>query len=177
MKHSFLYIIGVLFIAVNSFAQVGIGTTTPTEALDVNGRIVAKGYQYTLYEAGGLNAGLAQIIGNNVWTDFPDLSITFTLNEPTTVICNYNFSYQTAGSGTFYVVTRLLVNGTVMDRTIATTSSIPYLNNSDEYIAQLPAGNYTFKIQYRSNVSSSGFNPSANDYMNRFMQVLVFGKN
>ena len=178
MKIKLFYtIVASIVFSCLTYSQVGIGTTTPTEALDVNGRIVAKGYQYTLYEAGGLNAGLAQIIGNNVWTDFPDLSITFTLNEPTTVICNYNFSYQTAGSGTFYVVTRLLVNGTVVDRTIATTSSIPYLNNSDEYITQLPAGNYTFKVQYRSNVSSSGFNPQTNDYMNRFMQVLVFGKN
>ncbi len=178
MKIKLFYTIVVSFVFSSlTYSQVGIGTTTPTEALDVNGRIVAKGYQFTLYEAGGINTGFAQIVGNNVWTDFPDLSITFTLSEPTTVICNYNFTYQTAGSGNFYVVTRLLVNGAIKDRAIATTSNIPYLNNSDEYIAQLPAGNYTFKVQYRTNVFSNNFNPLSNDYMNRYMQVLVFGKN
>lgn len=176
IKSLYTIVLSIVFSCL-AFSQVGIGTTTPTETLDVNGRIVAKGFQYTLYEAGGINAGFAQIIGDNAWRDFPDLSITFTLSEPTTVICNYNFNYVVGGSGNFYVVTRLLVNGAVKDRTIATTINMPYLNNSDECILQLPAGVHTLKVQYRTNIFSNNFNPSANDYMNRFIQVLVFGKN
>jgi hypothetical protein len=163
----FYYILFNIAFTSLTFSQVGIGTTTPTETLDVNGRIVAKGFQYTLYEAGGINAGLAQIIGDNTWRDFPDLSITFTIDEPTTVLCNYNFAF--AGSGNGYIVTRLLIDNVEVNRTLTTNGSLVYLNNSDDHFAELVAGTHTIKVQYRSTVFSNNFNPSANDYMNRFM--------
>lgn len=175
IKSLYTIVLSIVFSCL-AFSQVGIGTTTPTETLDVNGRIVAKGFQYTIYEAGGINAGLAQIIGDNTWRDFPDLSITFTIDEPTTVLCNYNFAFASS-SGNAYIVTRLLIDNVEVNRTLTTNGTLQYINNNDNYFTELVAGTHTIKVQYRSTISSNNFNPSANDYMNRFIQVLVFGKN
>lgn len=172
-----LLIAYILFMASISLSaqNVGIDEPNPSEKLDVNGRIVAKGYKNTIYEAGGINAGQVFIsqgpMGPNFWQDFPDLSITFTLDTATTVLNSYKIS-MSSGGGTF-MVTRLVIDNVVVDRTVYSTSSNYFYNNS-LYVSELAAGSHTIKVQFRTNGGGEN-NPAANDWHNRFLQILVWG--
>lgn len=166
-------IIVILFLSNTSiFAQnVGIDEPNPTEKLDVNGRIVAKGFKNTIYEAGGLDASSYALNESNVWTNFAELTITFTLDEATTVLSFYNISMPSSGSD--YLVTRLMIDNTEVDRSI---SNSLYFSNTGQYVTELAAGSHTITVQYRS--PSSGLSsPASSDYQTRFLQVLVFGSN
>lgn len=166
-------LVGLFILSGSLVAQnVGIDEPNPSEKLDVNGRIVAKGYKNTVYTAGGINSGAVSIPGSGGWSDFPDLSVTFTLDEATTVMSSYNIS-MSAGGGSF-MVTRLMIDDVEVNRIVYPGGS--YFFNNDEYVSELAAGSHTIKVQYRSNGGGTN-NPAGTDWQNRFLQVLVFGSN
>lgn len=167
-------IIVILFLSNTSiFAQnVGIDEPNPTEKLDVNGRIVAKGFKNTIYEAGGLDAYAYALNGSNAWTNFAELTITFTLDEATTVLSFYNISMPSS-SDADYLVTRLMIDNTEVDRSI---SNSLYFSNTGQYVTELAAGSHTITVQYRSPSTGISY-PFSSDYQTRFLQVLVFGSN
>jgi predicted transcriptional regulator len=166
--------------------NVGIDEPNPSEKLEVNGRIKAKGYKNTIYQAGGLNAGNVTLSGNN-WQDVPSLSKTFTLDEATTVMASYTISTyigetsQNGSSNDGYSVTRMMIDGTEVNRNCmgindgAQWEKI-YHNHNGTYFTELAAGTHTIKIQYRTNVEMKCY-PEQSDTENRFLQVLVFGSN
>ena len=165
--------------------NVGIGTSSPSEKLEVNGRVKAKGYKNTVYQAGGLNVGNTTLSGNN-WQDVPNLSVTFTLEEATTIIASYTIStYHSNGNGNNngdgYSVTRIMIDNTEVNRNFMGINDHGawerlYHNHNGQYFTELAPGEHTVKIQYRTNETLT-CNPGGSDHQNRFLQVLVFGSN
>ena len=158
---------------------MGIDEPNPSEKLDVNGRIVAKGYKNTVYSAGGLSASSITLISNNTWADMPDLSVTFSLEAATTVMSSYTIStIPNPSMGQAFLVTRILIDGTEVNRMVSgfVNGGQGFFNSSGQYVSELAAGDHTIKVQYRTNASLQ-INPASSDFMNRFLQVLVFGAN
>lgn len=172
-------------ISNSNSGNVGVGTSTPSEKLEVNGRVKAKGYKNTIYSAGGLNVGNTTLSGNN-WQDVPSLSVTFTLEEATTIIASYTIStYHSNGNGNNngdgYSVTRIMIDGSEVNRNFMGINDHGewerlYHNHNGQYFTELAAGDHTIKIQYRTNETLT-CNPGGSDHQNRFLQVLVFGSN
>jgi uncharacterized membrane protein YfcA len=163
------------FTCLTAFSQnVGIGTENPSETLDVNGRIAAKGYKNTIYSAAGIFSATLSTAG--AWTDIPDMSVTFSLPDATTVISSYNFTgFNNSGSSASFFCLRILIDGVPYAVTARSISSgFVYFNSSGQATSELGAGNHTVKVQY---YLSSGIpivsTPSS--FQERSVQVLVFG--
>ena len=163
---------GTTWLAPGVTGKVGIGTDSPSAKLDVNGVVKANGYDMTVYTAGGPTAASATLSSANTWGDFPDLSLTFTLAEPTTVMAHYEIAMQAGGvTGNRHLVTRLDVDGTVVSRSL--TGNEVYWSEDSNWFGELAAGNHTIKVQYRTPGGGTN-NPAGSDYQNRILQVLVF---
>ena len=166
----------LLFLAVGltTFSQnIGIGLNNPSETLDVNGRVAAKGFNFTNHEV--VNNNSLTLNGNNAWTDFPGLSLTFSLDTTTAAICNYQITGPSYGSGNSasFLVTRLVIDGTDVGRVIQ--GNIAYSINTYQYFTELSSGSHTIKVQYRTPVAIN-YN-SNTDWQTKRLQVLVFGSN
>ena len=151
--------------------NVGIGTTNPTEELEVNGTVKAKAYKTTIYTAGGINSPAVTVpttSGNN-WKQFPDLTTTVTLTETATVSSFYSISMNGPGG---FLVTRLVVDNNVVTRT--STGLANYWGNSERWVMDLGPGSHTIKVEYRANVAKVN-DPVGSDYNQRLLQVLVLG--
>jgi len=164
----------VLLIVSNLSAQnVGIGEPNPSEKLEVNGRIAAKGYKNSIFTAVG--ASSINVVEEFDWIDVDDLSVTFTLDEPTTVMISSKVpcrSYSTI----LFLGTRLLVDGTEYDPT-----KNRILNNKDriihnDHILELGAGTHTIKVQWRIIAQGSGWFSDVDAFTGRKLQVLIFGE-
>lgn len=133
----------------SSAQKVGIGEPSPSEKLEVNGRIAAKGYKNTILTVDATST--ESLSAAQVWTAIPDLTQTFTLDEATTVIA------------TFGVVLQLQVNqGITPEATLALVIDgvrvAPCLNNlldagkkihfANQYITELSAGTHTISLEY-----------------------------
>jgi hypothetical protein len=106
---------------------------------------------------------------SNTWANFPNLTISFALIEPTTVMTNYKITMSWNSS---HLVTRTLVDWVVVSRSI--TWDTAYWDEEDSWFGELWAGNHTVTVQYRTNVWWVN-NPSGDDWQNRELQVIVFG--
>lgn len=149
--------------------NVGIGTTTPTSKLDVEWVIKTKGLDTTIYKAWWVNSTPATLSNLNVFANFPDLSLSFNLTEPTTVLSNYRITMSWSWS---HMVTRTLVDWVVVSRSI--TWNTAFWDEEDSWFGELWIGNHTITIQYRTPMWWVS-NPSLNDWENRQLQVVVFG--
>jgi len=158
-----------------SSQDIGIGTSNPSEKLDVNGRISAKGYKFTIHEVGGLNLQSVSLSSIDVWQDFPDLSITFSLDTTTTVMADYSISGPLNNS---YLITKLIIDSIDPNETGVAHSiqgNGTYGTNSGQYVTELGPGNHTIKVKYRTPAFITY--SSGTDWQNRSLQVLVFGVN
>ncbi len=143
----------------------------------------------TIYTAGGLQSGKAILNDQNVWTDFPDLSITFVLTDTATVNSSYSIAMANSNfpiGGAYlpetitnsHLVTRLLVDGVVVTRTIS--GDILFWGNSEDWSMELGAGSHTIKVQYRTPLGGTNYPTgpgSLIDWNNRVLQVMVHGTN
>ncbi|RED42621.1 hypothetical protein DFQ10_10828 [Winogradskyella eximia] len=158
---------------INTAQNVGIDEPDPSEKLDVNGRVKAKGFKFTTYNVGGFasDAPIFSAVNNNQWHDMPGITRTFSLDEATTVISSYTFSgYTPAGSG--YIIVRLVIDGVVGNSIISGYTT--YSGLHCQQFSELSAGSHTIKVQYRTN---SPFRTEIGDYMANYLQILVFGSN
>lgn len=163
------------FTCLVAFSQnVGIGTENPTETLDVNGRIAAKGYKNTTYSAAGSSSTTLSTVG--AWTDVPDMSVTFTLPVATTAITAYNFTGFNNSSGTAqFFCLRILIDGSpyaVSARSIF--DPFMYFSANGQTMLELAAGSHTVKVQY-FNSSGIPIVSSPSSLQERSVRVLVFG--
>ncbi len=148
--------------------NVGVGTATPAAKLEVNGTAKAREFLTTLYTDG--NKGAFALSSANQWADVADLTRTFSLPQETAVLVYY----QITTVGGQHLVTRLIVDGVdiVFGRSIVGNTT--YWSPSSLWIGRLAAGSHTIKVQYRTATAGTS-NPSADDWQNRVLHVLVFG--
>ena len=172
---NYLLILPILLSASSLDAQnLGIGTADPTEKLEVNGRIAAKGYKFAIHEANGNAFPNVTLSGTNSWQDFPNLTINFTLDTTTTVLAHYSISGPLNSS---FLVTKLVIDSIDPNETGVAHSvqgNFEYGTNSGQYITELPPGNHTVKVIYRTPATISY---QGSDWQNRVLQVLVYGSN
>jgi hypothetical protein len=154
--------------------NVGIGTENPTETLDVNGRIAAKGYKNTIHSAAGSSSTTLSTVG--AWTDIPDMSVTFTLPVATTTITAYNFTgFNNSGGTAQFFCLRILIDGSpyaVSARSIFDPNM--YFSANGQTMLELSAGSHTVKVQY-FNSSGIPIVSSPSSLQERSVRVLVFG--
>lgn len=153
--------------------NVAIGKTTATEELDVNGRIAAKGYKNTILTAEGTS--MITMSAVNTWTDVTDLSLTFTLDEPTTVIPSFSMSLQN-NSGGYLATLRIDIDGTGYSPTLHKFDGGEFHTLTNQHTAELAAGSHTIKIQYYI-FASGPYQNTPNEFQERKLQVLIFGAN
>lgn len=170
-----LLLVPIFFIVchINTAQNVGIDEPDPSEKLDVNGRVKAKGFKYTKYEVGGFATNAPNFVAtpSNTWYDMPGITQTFSLDEATTVISSYTFSGYTSG-GTGYLIVRLVIDGVPSNSVISGVTT--YSGLHCQKISELSAGSHTIKVQYRTN---SQFRTQTGDYMSNYLEILVFGAN
>jgi hypothetical protein len=155
-------------LALMASGGVGIGTNTPEAKLDVIGGIRARSYKTRVLSAEGVGAGAISLTNANTWNLFPNLSQTFSLSETTAVIA----FYQIAMGGGSHLVTRLVVDNSVVSRTI--TGDTNYWSNSEVWFGELSAGSHTIRVEYRTPKGGSQ-NPSNSDWENRVLRVIILG--
>ena len=167
-----------LFIYTGIQAQeIGIGKTNPSEAVDVNGIINAKGYKYSIYQVGGNNLPYRILSRNNTWQDFPDLSLSFTLDTTTTVMIQYSISGPLGNS---HLITKMIVDDSTpeeMEVGRSIQGNHTYGTNRGQYIAELSKGTHTVKVIYRTPAPPGGIQYTNSDWQTRILQVLAFGAN
>lgn len=169
-------------LMITNSGNVGVGITSPTAKLDVNGQIAGKSYKTRLFQAGGRSSTSCTLSASNTTNlvdQFCDLSVAFTLTDPASVQINYTIA-TTAGSaagGGKHLVTGIDIDGTVVTTVITGISQlelVPYWSNSQTHFADLAAGSHTIKVKYRTPAGGTS-NPSANDWENRILQVMILG--
>lgn len=123
----------------------------------------------TVLTAGGPDATAYDLSGTNNWTDFPDLSLTFSLAETTPVIASFRIAlYSEYG----ILVTRLMVDGQIVSKTI--TGAEAFWSNSNQWLGTLGSGQHTIKVQYRTDTSAHS-NPVGTDLNDRTLQLMILG--
>jgi hypothetical protein len=139
------------YMIITGSGNVGIGTSTPTNKLEVNGSIVGGNVLAGAWEITG---STAVSINSTVWTDVPGMSITFNVTKPVLIYTLYSINVQPNSSpGNDYVLTRLVIDGTAYASTASHFQ--PYCNGdcnvnlNGQKILSLPAGSHTVKLQWR----------------------------
>ena len=160
-------------VFVDTDGDVGVGTSNPSEELEVDGTVDAKAFKSTVYTAERTTSFTTDPSNSWQWKDFPDLSITITLTEAATVIMNYSISMLIEND---WLATRLNVGGNVRVKTIAGdfgTNPRQYSNISESWSETLSAGTHTIKVEYRTDDIRT-MDPGSN-FQQAFLQATVFG--
>jgi len=171
----------IISISTNILGQnVGIGEPNPSEKLEVNGRVAAKGYKNTILSAeGSTQVGLN---ASQTWTAVPDLTHTFTLSEPTTVIASYGVTLQLSANpgGIPDASLALVIDGDRVAPCLNTVTDAGHKAHfANQHIAELSAGTHTITVEYYFSPAGpyiSAPNGSTGNW-ERKLQVLIFGSN
>lgn len=173
LKNGLLIFFTLLFLPNLSAQNVGIGEPNPSEKLEVNGRIAAKGYKNSIFTAVGANT--INVLEEFDWIDVDGLSVTFTLDEPTTVMISSKVHCRSY-SLTLLLGTRLLVDGTEYDPTKNRMSNAIDRMIHNDHILELGAGTHTIEVQWRIIIQGTGWFSDVDANAGRKLQVLVFGE-
>ena len=155
-------------IYIETDGDVGIGTSSPSEKLEVAGTIDAKALKTTIYTAERTTTYTT--VGNHTWIDYPDLTQTITLSEEATIIANFSFSMFVSDS---YLAMRLVVSGNNRTKSTCGNATNVYCNLTDTWSETLSAGTHTIKVQYRTGTYRT-MDPNQ-DFQQAFLQVTVIG--
>jgi len=109
---------------------------------------------YDFYDTQNLCAsGTAQcpnewrLVGSNVWSEYPALSRTISLDVTRVVMA----TYQVAGWVPHtYLTSKLFVDGIEQPQTRSIAGNTLYVSNFGVFYASLPAGEHTFVVKYRT---------------------------
>ena len=111
------------------------------------------------------------LLNSNRWADFPELSISFSLNEGAHVIAFYQI---TAVGSNSHLVTRLLVDGKERAHARSITGNTVYWSPMSLWSDLLAKGEHTITVQYRTPAGGTN-HPGGNDWHNRALSVIVLG--
>ncbi|MCP4146932.1 MAG: hypothetical protein GY757_04195 [bacterium] len=95
----------------------------------------------TVLTAGGPDAPGYDMSNTNTWTDFPDLSLTFSLSESTAVMTSFHIALFSDFSA---LVTRIVIDNAVVSKTI--TGENAFWDNSNQWMGVLAPGQHTVKV-------------------------------
>jgi hypothetical protein len=173
--------------------NLGIGSPIPTAKLDVNGGALIGGplsvkgdltvngairanvIQTTLRTAEGLDDFVLK--NSNTWEDVPDLSISFRIGQPTSMLVFYQISMQAGTPGTLF--TRLWVDTGEWKTTSRAGAGVPGVrpdySPSNLQMLDLDPGQHTIKVQYRTQATGTNA-PKKDQSHSRTLQVLIFGQ-
>ena len=113
-----------------------------------------------------------ELSDSNEMADMPGLVISFSVDESTTFVANYQVSaIKSVSADTGYLVTQLTVDDDVVHKSVS--GATRYWGNNGTYMGEAAPGTYTIKVRYRSNVGGI-CNPSE-DRAQRSLQVMLFG--
>ncbi len=146
--------------------NVGIGTTAPSERLEVNGIVEAKAYKSKVYTVRRTTNFTTS--SSNSWAQFANLSQSITLTHQATVLITYNISML----GGSHLVTRLKVGNTVVQKGIS--GNVAYWNNNGSWSQTLAAGTHTIKVEYRTPLAGT-MTPSS-DWHEAVLQLTILGE-
>ncbi len=172
LKNGLLIFFTLLILSNLSAQNVGIGEPNPSEKLEVNGRIAAKGYKNSIFTAAG--ASSITVLEEFDWIDIDGLSVTITLDAPTTVIISSKVHCRAFSSNSI-MATRLFIDGTDYDPTKNTIFVNIDRTIDNEHILELGAGTHTIKTQWKI-ISGTGWFSDVDANTERKLQVLVFGE-
>jgi hypothetical protein len=105
---------------------------------------------------------------DNTMDDFPELSATFTVAQPTPLMVTYLISM---GGSNSHLVTHLVIDDDPVVKTIVGNTA--YWGNTSSYVGTVSAGTHTVKVLYRTPI---GGTCSDGDYTDCRMDVLVLGR-
>jgi hypothetical protein len=146
-------------LANTNSGNVGIGTSTPASALDVNGTIKGGGVLAGIFYNAPTNA--VSVAGTTAgaygtYANIPGSSLTFTLDRTATLFATFSINVQpSAAPGTDFVLLRLAVDGT--GYASAATHFQPYcqgdcnLNlNGNLVLPGVAPGSHTVTLQWNT---------------------------
>ncbi|MEC8610269.1 MAG: hypothetical protein VXY06_00800 [Bacteroidota bacterium] len=129
---------------------MGIGTSNPTEQLEVDGKLGVKSFNSTVYTDERRTSFITDQSNSWPWKDFLDLNITITLTQEATVIMNYSISMLIEND---LLLNRLNVGGNVRVKIIAGdfgTNQRQYSNISESRSETTSSGTHTNIVEYQT---------------------------
>ena len=155
--------------------NVGIGTTGPSEVLDVNGNlrvrgdIIADAMRFPLFTAGGEDS--VTLSRANKWADLPGLSLRLKFQATTPLLAYFQVSMA---GGNSHLVLRLMIDNKIQSQSNTLMGNTAFWSPSNLCMTTLPKGTHAIKVQYRTPKGGTSA-PAGNDYHNRILSILVFG--
>ena len=158
-------------IYVENDGDVGIGTSSPSEELEVEGTVDAKAFKARVYTVEQTTSFTTA--NSDIWLQYGTLSQSITLTEEATVMINYSISFFLDDDR---LATRLVIGSDI--KTKANSGNIDswaqsFRNITDHWVETLQAGTHTIRVQYRTNAAMT-MNPAFGDHQ-AFLQVTVLG--
>ena len=112
-----------------------------------------------------------ELSDSNEMADMPGVVISFSVDESTTFIANYQITAYRGINEEGFLVTQSTVDDDVVHKNISGTTH--YWGNSGTYMGEAAPGTHTIKVRYRSNVG--GISKPSLEYHQRSLQVMLFG--
>jgi hypothetical protein len=175
---NFSRLVKIIQDKVGSTSTPGISTTTAATFgnTTVNGHLDAASIEtrILMYPSNPLPQ-----TGTVTWAAAPgvidsDLTLTWTTTQPqTTADIEYSVT-GTHSSTTSFLVTHVVLDGTVLPETKAISNGTLYPRNSGRAVAKLAPGTHTAVVRYRATETIT-FQLNA-DYMSKSLRVVLLGR-
>ena len=186
-KRIIVLIVAFLFIAINGFAadgdlivngNVGIGTTTPSEKLEVNGNVKASGFvgPGIIKQIQTVSPTTDISTSSTTFVDMPEMSITLTTGASKLLI----FWNASLHNSSYWVVVETQVDGVRVGPVFGGgySGTGPMVDSSGGHtVATVTAGSHTVKLRWRvSGSTASNLPTSYPDYYGRALTVIEVGQ-